>query len=111
MVVFVLDKLAEFFQNEVHVFLASGKEIPTWTRLELFAKRFQLPWSIDCRIDADRDDARVFTESIAEKFLNLFQVTCNWQTTALTAREERVDDDGLALQEIAVEPHLFAVLI
>src|SRR6476659_484500 len=97
MIVLVFDKLSQLLQNKLDVLFAAGQEIPAGTSVKLLRKRFQLRGRVDCRVDADRNDARVFTEPIAECFLDLFEIACHRQTTTLTRGEERVDDDGLAL--------------
>src|SRR4051794_21401785 len=75
--VLIFDVLPQLLQNKGDIFFIAGQKIPAGPRVKFFRKRFQLWRRVYIGIDADRNDARVFAKSIAQSFLNFFEIACD----------------------------------
>ena len=62
-------------------------------------------------IDCDRNEKDVLAETLADRFLNSFEVAADGRTDVRAAREEHIDDDRLSLEHIAVKLQLASILV
>src|SRR5688572_12170236 len=83
-----VDELAQFLEGKFDALFITSQKVPAGFGLKLFRIRVQRGRRVDGWIDADRNEARVFAETIAECFLHLLQVAVEGQTTTLTRCEE-----------------------
>src|ERR1044072_207055 len=66
MVVLVVNKLAQLFQDELNALFIARQKIPTGLRIEFLRVRLQERRRVDTWIDTDRKDVPIFSETIPE---------------------------------------------
>src|SRR5262245_11287249 len=111
MVVSGLDVLPDLVQSQVDILFLAGEKIPSGFGMKPLRILFEPRRRICGRIHTDRDEKDVFADALLESRLYLFHGTVHERAYAGARGKERVDDHHLALQQIAVESHLLAVLV
>ena len=76
----------------------------------LLCKSLQIARGVFLGTEADRVKENVTTDAAIQHLLNLNQMMSNHRTDVLAAREHKLDDHALVLDETVVEANLLAVL-
>src|SRR6185369_14033900 len=94
-----VDELPQLLESKLDAFFIARQKVPAGFRLQLLRIRFEPGWRVDSLVDADRNDACVFAQPVAECFRHALKVAHHRQTASLTSREERINDDSLSLEQ------------
>ena len=109
-IVFVNDGDSQCLEQRIDLGFVAGDERPTGFGFEFLREVLQSFGSVDGRIDADRDQLHV--ESARAGFLLHSAKRCGQRWTDRGAsREDEIDCDTLAFDQIVVEVELLPVLI
>src|SRR6266498_363104 len=106
-----LDVLPNLVQSQVDILFLAGEKVPSGFSMKPFRILFEPRRRIRVWIHTDRDEKDVFADALRESRLDLFHGTVHERAYAGARGKERVDDHHLALQQVAVELHLLAVLV
>src|SRR5215510_952057 len=110
-VVFCLDILAQLVERPVDVLFLAGQKQPAGTRMKAAAILLESCRRVCFGIDADRNEKRVLAQTIAKRFLDLFEIAIERRTDTRAGGEERVDDHHFVFKYVAVEVQCPAVLV
>src|SRR6185369_303267 len=89
--VFRFDVLAQLVKRPIDVLLLAGEKGPTRTSVKLPAVLFEARRRIRFRIDRDGNEKSVLAETVAKRFLDLFEVAIHRRTNIFASGEEGVD--------------------
>src|SRR6202035_113830 len=100
-VVLALDVLAEAVERPVDVLFLAGQEEPAGPRLYPRGVLPELLGGVGLRVDGEREEIDVLAQAVAQPRLQAGELLRHQRADAVAGGVEGVDDDDLALQEVA----------
>src|SRR5689334_3923099 len=111
MVVARFNSLAQLLEHQIHVLFLTGKKNPPGLGVEPLRILFDPGRCVGGRVDRDGKQQNIAVQTVSEPVLNGLHVAVQERTYAYTFGEECVDHHNPVFQQVAIEAHIFAVLV
>ena len=101
---------AQGLEQSIHLAFLAGHERPRRVGVESFTPGRELLRAVVDRVNADGDQGEILAEPVVQPSAHGREVHSQWGADALAGREDEVDGDDFAPDEVAVETNGLAAM-